>query len=103
MDFDEFEKDEPVSGGKKGRKGRQDFDDMDDLGDFDEGLPSKTRRRTSSDPEIFCPSCGADIPPFAKRCPECGERLDFGSFCHYCGAEVSPGARFCSNCGAKVS
>lgn len=104
MNFDEFEDDELATKGKKAHGGRQEFDDFDDFEDLDEASPGKTRRRRpAGEPEVFCPSCGADIPAYAKRCPECGERLDHGSFCHYCGAEVSPNAHFCNNCGAKVS
>ncbi len=103
MDLEEFEEDESEPKGKRDRRGRGEFDDLDDYDNFGEDHPIKTRRRSYSEPEIFCPNCGADIPAYAKRCPECGERLDFGSFCHYCGAEVSPGARFCPNCGVKVS
>lgn len=77
--------------------------DFDELDDSDEDRPLRGHRRGRGEPEIFCPSCGADIPSHAKRCPECGERLDFGSSCHYCGAAVSPNARFCPNCGSKVS
>jgi predicted amidophosphoribosyltransferase len=97
MDFDELNDDEQEPKGRRGQRGRSEFDDLD------ADQPVRGRKRPRGEPEVFCPSCGADIPFHAKRCPECGERLDFGSTCHYCGGEVSPNAHFCNNCGAKVS
>ena len=53
--------------------------------------------------KIKCPVCGADCPPEAKFCRNCGTKLEQKAFCKSCGAELVPGAKFCRNCGASVS
>lgn len=52
--------------------------------------------------KIKCPVCGADCPPEAKFCRNCGTKLEQKAFCKSCGAELVPGAKFCRNCGAAV-
>ena len=52
--------------------------------------------------KIKCPVCGADCPPEAKFCRNCGTKLEQIAFCKSCGAELVPGAKFCRNCGAAV-
>ena len=49
-----------------------------------------------------CSSCGANVSPSAKFCPECGQKLNVKSFCSECGEEVSPNAKFCPSCGKKL-
>lgn len=53
--------------------------------------------------KIKCPVCGADCPPEAKFCRNCGTKLEQKAFCKSCGAELVPGAKFCRNCGASVN
>lgn len=53
--------------------------------------------------EIKCPVCGADCPPEAKFCRNCGTKLEQKEFCKSCGAELRPGGKFCRNCGASVN
>ena len=52
--------------------------------------------------KIKCPVCGAECPPEAKFCRNCGTKLEQKAFCKSCGAELVPGAKFCRNCGAAV-
>lgn len=52
--------------------------------------------------KIKCPACGAECPPEAKFCRNCGKKLEQKESCKNCGAELAPGAKFCRNCGAAV-
>ena len=84
-------------------------------------------------PESKCAKCGAVLPPNAKFCLECGEKVPpppttedlvvcpkcgakvaKGKFCLECGAPLSPkcpncgkdvpaGAKFCLECGTKLN
>ena len=49
-----------------------------------------------------CSSCGSSLPPNAKFCPECGEKvLPPGmTICQECGELVEQG-KFCTECGCK--
>ena len=49
-----------------------------------------------------CSSCGADVGPKAKFCPECGQKLSTKKFCPECGKEVSASSKFCPECGQKL-
>jgi class 3 adenylate cyclase len=49
---------------------------------------------------MSCPACGADSPPVAKFCEQCGTRL--ARRCPACGQEVGAAARFCPECGAPL-
>ena len=49
-----------------------------------------------------CSSCGADVGPKAKFCPECGQKLSAKKFCPECGKEVSASSKFCPECGQKL-
>ena len=52
-----------------------------------------------------CAKCGAGLPPNAKFCLQCGEKVggedEGGMTCPKCGAKV-PGGNFCLNCGASL-
>ncbi|MCS6774365.1 MAG: zinc ribbon domain-containing protein [Thermoflexales bacterium] len=56
-----------------------------------------------------CQVCGADNPPGAKFCSQCGERLAAGAseeawlHCARCGRDNPPGSRFCGACGAPLA
>jgi RNA polymerase subunit RPABC4/transcription elongation factor Spt4 len=49
-----------------------------------------------------CSACGSSLPPNAKFCPECGEKvLPPGmTICQECGELVDQG-KFCTECGCK--
>lgn len=52
-----------------------------------------------------CPKCGADLPPNAKFCLSCGERIQHDNnmvVCPNCGKTV-PKGKFCFECGYKFS
>jgi len=55
--------------------------------------------------KFFCDACGAEVPPDATVCPECGEPLESADqaevelVCEFCGAEVPPDADKCPECG----
>lgn len=42
--------------------------------DEEEPRPSRRRKRE----RFLCPTCDSEVEPGMRRCPECGERLDFG-------------------------
>lgn len=46
-----------------------------------------------------CRSCGANLTPGAKFCPECGAKV--ASVCPKCGTPTN-GAKFCPECGEKL-
>lgn len=48
-----------------------------------------------------CPGCGADTLG-KKFCPGCGRKLVAAANCTACGAKLPPGAKFCGDCGEKV-
>ena len=53
---------------------------------------------------VLCPKCGAQNPPTAKFCGECGTKLLVATVpCPQCGEKVPEGAKFCPNCGASMS
>ena len=83
-------------------------------------------------PAAVCAKCGASLPPNAKfclqcgekvvppeasevTCPKCGAKVKPGKFCLECGAPLTPpvcpkcgkpvvaGAKFCLECGEKLS
>ncbi len=49
-----------------------------------------------------CPQCRAALPPQARFCPECGQKITAGSRCTACGARAPAGAKFCPECGAGL-
>ena len=52
-----------------------------------------------------CPHCGAQLPPDATFCQNCGrkiERDEQKNVCEACGARLVEGANFCQRCGAEV-
>ena len=84
-----------------------------------------------SQSEARCAKCGAPLPPNAKFCFECGEKVipdlpanmivcpncgntvvkgkfcpecghKFVTICSKCGKELIPGAKFCLECGEKI-
>jgi class 3 adenylate cyclase/tetratricopeptide (TPR) repeat protein len=50
---------------------------------------------------IACPSCGAENPPEARFCANCGHALS--AICSKCGAQLNPDAQFCHVCGQPVA
>jgi len=58
--------------------------------------------------EGTCPSCDADLPAGAVKCPECGSAVDNpgseewgGRECYACSARLYGDAMTCPDCGAK--
>ena len=49
---------------------------------------------------MICPHCGADNPPGARFCINCGQPLP--RVCPTCGTVNPPAARFCMQCGAAL-
>lgn len=50
-----------------------------------------------------CDSCGAEIAPSSKFCPNCGTKVSGERFCPACGTKVSASAKFCFSCGARLT
>src|SRR4051795_592361 len=48
-----------------------------------------------------CSRCGAQNPPTAKFCMECGTQLELR--CPSCSTAVSPGQKFCMECGTALA
>lgn len=58
--------------------------------------------------ERRCPSCGASLPPNARFCLECGQRVADNTpsagmvVCPHCGQQT-PSGKFCLHCGQKLT
>lgn len=56
--------------------------------------------------EKTCLKCGAVLPPDAKFCAMCGEKVEKPKpkprFCRFCGSKAVEGSLFCHNCGQKL-
>lgn len=63
-------------------------------------LPGKGWGHLSSRNRVICPHCGADNPPGARFCINCGQPLP--RVCPTCGTVNPPAARFCMQCGAAL-
>jgi membrane protease subunit (stomatin/prohibitin family) len=51
-----------------------------------------------------CPKCNSPVPPGAKFCPECGNKMGPATMaCPKCNAENPAASKFCSECGNKLS
>ena len=50
--------------------------------------------------ELFCPSCGAEVPEGARSCPVCYKGVYRTCFC---GCQLPANERICPNCGADWS
>lgn len=48
---------------------------------------------------VVCPACGQTVAK-GKFCPACGAKMQ--TVCPNCGKEVPPGAKFCLECGNKL-
>ena len=63
---------------------------------------------TSSQSIKKCSSCGAELFPNARFCPECGKAIEETNnrismkFCPSCGTELNPNVRFCPKCGTNL-
>lgn len=71
--------------------------------DVNEFFRPKTENVTSAEEPEKCPKCGAELPPNAKFCLSCGERVqnkDNMVTCPSCGKLV-PKGKFCFECGYK--
>ena len=53
----------------------------------------------AADGTVVCPECGNTVAK-GKFCPECGHK--FVTSCPNCGKDVPPGAKFCLECGQKL-
>lgn len=51
--------------------------------------------------KFVCSECGAEVPPDAKKCPQCGEPFEEEEkrICSECGAEIKSSDTKCWNCG----
>jgi tetratricopeptide (TPR) repeat protein/RNA polymerase subunit RPABC4/transcription elongation factor Spt4 len=67
--------------------------------------PAAPARTQAAEPAGVCASCGAELAPGAKFCPECGTKVPpkpVTRFCQECGTELRSGAKFCPSCGTKA-
>ncbi|MDH7508311.1 MAG: zinc-ribbon domain-containing protein [Methanomassiliicoccales archaeon] len=56
--------------------------------------------------KFVCSECGAEVPPDAKKCPQCGERFEDEEeemICANCGAKVKHSDEKCWNCGKEFN
>ncbi|MCQ5376050.1 MAG: zinc-ribbon domain-containing protein [Methanomassiliicoccales archaeon] len=54
--------------------------------------------------KFVCSECGAEVPPDAKKCPQCGEPFEDEEdemICADCGAKVKQSDKKCWNCGKE--
>jgi TM2 domain-containing membrane protein YozV/RNA polymerase subunit RPABC4/transcription elongation factor Spt4 len=76
---------------------------------------------------VYCTSCGAEVQPAAKFCPNCGKPMDTSppptpqsqaqnpslppqdrfyaggtKYCQHCGAVIAAAAEICPSCGVRV-
>lgn len=61
--------------------------------------PAEEKKNDTGTPGKLCPACGAQNPPEAKFCGECGTSLEGGKTCPRCGTEVPPEGDVCEVCG----
>lgn len=70
-----------------------------------EGVNESDREKPIS-VEKTCQKCGAVLPPDAKFCAMCGEKVEIPKpkprFCRFCGSKAVEGSLFCHNCGKKL-
>jgi membrane protease subunit (stomatin/prohibitin family) len=71
--------------------------------------PASAQGTSQSSPAlgVKCTKCGKEVPPNAKFCLECGEKVspplaENEMICPKCGAKVAKG-KFCLECGASLS
>ena len=77
-----------------------------DVGQFFAQGASANTQGEEEPAEAKCPACGAVLPPNAKFCLNCGEKVpeaeEHTVVCPNCGKTVSK-AEFCSECGYKFA
>jgi rRNA maturation endonuclease Nob1 len=58
---------------------------------------------TTLAPKVACGSCGAQVDPGVKFCPECGKPIKAAKpKCPGCGKEFDTAPKFCDDCGTKM-
>lgn len=82
---------------------------------YNDGAPPELRVQPSVASGLVCASCGTQLQPHDKFCPNCGApapapaptppppspAAEGAKFCMNCGASIPQGAKFCGSCGAK--
>lgn len=68
---------------------------------FSKGFGSAAAPTQSNETGVKCKSCGVNMAPGAKFCPECGKPV--GIQCPKCKKVVADGVKFCPECGASMS
>ncbi|HEU4479892.1 MAG TPA: SPFH domain-containing protein, partial [Pyrinomonadaceae bacterium] len=64
-------------------------------------MNQKPSESSSDTAKTNCIKCGAQMPPGAKFCSECGAKQEKQK-CGKCQTELPPGTKFCNECGTKV-
>jgi predicted RNA-binding Zn-ribbon protein involved in translation (DUF1610 family) len=78
---------------------------------YNEGAPAELKVQAPVVTGITCASCGTQLQPHHKFCPNCGAAAPAPAppastpsetkFCISCGAKIPSTAVFCGSCGAK--
>lgn len=66
----------------------------------------KEDEQVQAEEKFVCSECGAEVPPDATECPQCGEPFEEEKetmICGSCGAEVDSDAESCWNCGKRFA
>lgn len=75
------------------------------MGGAIKNISANTAAPSSSEENIKCSKCGAEIPKGAKFCLECGNKIEPKTdnvICPKCGMST-PKGKFCINCGSRLA
>jgi ribosomal protein L40E len=86
------------------RKEREEKGKIDDKKALDKERETGKAGKGKTVEKFVCSECGAEVPPDAKKCPQCGEPFEDEEdemICADCGAKVKQSDKKCWNCGKE--